>query len=214
MLIVEGVLDSPILEEALQAVPGTSAVHEQIYAGGDDIHFLFWATGPDLEAFGSAVEGDPTVEASTVLVESGDRRLYRVRLAPAGRDVVTFPTWGDLNLVLLDLRGTVDGWQLRFYLPDRDRLLEFIEACEARDLRFSVGAIYTAAEDPEPAGHVLTGEQREALRAALEMGYFDVPRSADLADVADRLGRSSQATSERLRRGMARLLEATMGMSA
>jgi predicted DNA binding protein len=52
----------------------------------------------------------------------------------------------------------------------------------------------------------LTPAQADALRTALELGYFAVPREADAADVADALGVSKSAFLERLRRGLARLL--------
>jgi predicted DNA binding protein len=54
---------------------------------------------------------------------------------------------------------------------------------------------------------VLTDAQREALLTALEMGYYEVPRAVDLDDVGDRLGITSTAASERLRRGERRLIE-------
>lgn len=49
---------------------------------------------------------------------------------------------------------------------------------------------------------VLGPEEREALRAALEAGYFDVPRTTTLVDIADELGRSDVEVSAQIRRGM------------
>jgi len=56
----------------------------------------------------------------------------------------------------------------------------------------------------------LTDKQEEALRAALSEGYYDVPRSADLETLTGILGIRRQAVSERLRRGTASLLQATL----
>jgi len=44
----------------------------------------------------------------------------------------------------------------------------------------------------------ITDKQREAVRAAIEMGYYDRPRRADLGDLAGRLGVSPSAVSQRL----------------
>ncbi|WP_101297247.1 helix-turn-helix domain-containing protein [Halegenticoccus soli] len=51
----------------------------------------------------------------------------------------------------------------------------------------------------------VTPAQEEALRAALEMGYFSVPRGATAAEVASELGISKTAFLERLRRGQSGL---------
>jgi HTH DNA binding domain len=48
----------------------------------------------------------------------------------------------------------------------------------------------------------LTARQDATLRAALELGYFEYPRRAELADVARRLGIGRSATLELLRRAL------------
>lgn len=49
----------------------------------------------------------------------------------------------------------------------------------------------------------LTPAQSEAIEAAYGMGYFEIPRRADAADVAAEIGVSKSAFLERLRRGQA-----------
>lgn len=56
-----------------------------------------------------------------------------------------------------------------------------------------------------------TTPQEEALRAAYERGYFEVPRRADAGDVADEIGISKSAFLERLRRGQAALFQQIFG---
>jgi hypothetical protein len=63
----------------------------------------------------------------------------------------------------------------------------------------------------DPDGSVLarlTDRQRAAIEAAVEMGYYEVPRRATCGDVADRLDRSTSSTNELLRRAEANLLGA------
>lgn len=62
-----------------------------------------------------------------------------------------------------------------------------------------------------PGPSPVTGEQREAVLTALELGYYEVPRHANLADVAAELGISHQALSERLRRAHGGLVSAFVG---
>lgn len=208
MLLVEARIDSPILRDALRASPGTTVVHEEQYVVDDEIRYFFWAEGDDLDAFDAGLEADPTVTQPDVLAETGGRRLYRVTFTEGGREVATFPTWGELDLVMLDSRATADGWQVRIQVPDREALSGFVDVCRDRGLTCVVDAIYSAGDAEDVPGGPLTEVQREALVAALETGYFDVPRSASLDDVAARLDVSPQAASERLRRGMAALLDA------
>lgn len=56
----------------------------------------------------------------------------------------------------------------------------------------------------------LTPAQEEALLAALEAGYFKVPKEATASDVAGELSISKSAFLERLRRGQSGLLRQTL----
>jgi len=60
------------------------------------------------------------------------------------------------------------------------------------------------------AGVELTERQREALRAARRVGYYDVPRTGSVADVAEALGCSSSTAGAHLRKAEAALVEALL----
>lgn len=57
----------------------------------------------------------------------------------------------------------------------------------------------------------LTGRQFEALETARNRGYYDVPRTASLATIADDLGCSESAASTLLRVAEAELVDAALG---
>ncbi|MFP8957978.1 helix-turn-helix domain-containing protein [Natrialbaceae archaeon A-CW3] len=57
----------------------------------------------------------------------------------------------------------------------------------------------------------LTPAQEAALRAAFEMGYFQVPKAVTASDVADELGIGKSAFLERLRRGQAAMFGQVFG---
>ncbi|MFB6160420.1 MAG: helix-turn-helix domain-containing protein [Haloferacaceae archaeon] len=61
-----------------------------------------------------------------------------------------------------------------------------------------------------PAGR-LTDRQHEALRVAHALGYYETPRAATTADVADRLGCAPGTAAEHLRKAEARLVERAVG---
>jgi hypothetical protein len=54
----------------------------------------------------------------------------------------------------------------------------------------------------------ITSKQRQALETALDAGYYDSPRNADLADLADELGISKSAVSQRLNAAETKLVRA------
>ncbi|MFC6717487.1 helix-turn-helix domain-containing protein [Natrialbaceae archaeon GCM10025810] len=63
----------------------------------------------------------------------------------------------------------------------------------------------SAGDDGEEA---LPDEQREALRAAVEAGYYETPREVELSDLAEDLGVPRSTLSYRLRRAEAALVTA------
>ena len=52
----------------------------------------------------------------------------------------------------------------------------------------------------------LTNEQREAIVLALKRGYFKIPREVQMQALADELDITQQAFSERLWRGLEKVL--------
>lgn len=66
-----------------------------------------------------------------------------------------------------------------------------------------------APETGTPAG--LTDRQREALAAAREVGYYEVPRTGSVEDVAARLDCAPSTASNHLRKAEARLVDGFVG---
>jgi len=61
---------------------------------------------------------------------------------------------------------------------------------------------------PRTAGADLTDRQREAVRVATEAGYYAVPRTASVADVAEALGCVKSTASMHLRKAESKLMAA------
>jgi len=217
MIITEFRVDSPILQEALTQAPTTTVTHDEEYQTSDGIAFLFWVKGDDLTAFDDGLSADSTVTNPVQLAETRARRLYRVTFTDRGESVATFQSWAELNISLLRSTATHEGWNVRMRMPDRETLEKYRETCAERDLQFQLQAIYetteavpTADATASTAEAQLTDSQRKAFTTARELGYFQIPREASLADVADHCEVSSQAVSERLRRGTATLVDTVL----
>lgn len=208
-MLVELRLDSPLLREALGHAPDVSISHEEKYLTDDGIRYLFWAAGGDFPAFEDGLDSDRTVTNVAQLAETERGRLYRVTFTDYGEKFATFPVWGELDISVLDSTGIDDGWELRMRMPDRDALREFRSVCDERGVALDLVSIYEERDDgvSQPG---LTDEQREALTVARELGYFDVPRETSMTEISNRLGISSQAVSERIRRGTDSLIEESL----
>lgn len=209
-LLAHFYLETPVLRTALEAVPEMRiSVEQQARRDSKPFALAFWASGGDFEAFETGLADDPTLDDVTVLAELGDQRLYQVELTDRGESHLTYHAWADLDAVFVSAERAGDGWRVCIRFPDRDCLRTYVGYCRERNLTFDLRQLYDASGRGEsPLG--LTNRQRETLRTATEMGYFEVPRQAELEDVATVLRVSRQAISERLRRATATLVRATL----
>jgi hypothetical protein len=166
-------------------------------------HVFVWAAG-DVDRFESAMAEDPTVANPQCLSDHGDRRLYRVTATDAV-ETVLYPLWVELGGEGLEAIHEDGWWHSRVRFPDRESVATYRDRLDDHGVEFRLKGLYEDS-DAEPAVQV-SPEQREALALAYRRGYFSVPRQASTAELADELGISTQAVSERLRRGYARLIE-------
>jgi predicted DNA binding protein len=209
-LIADFYLETPVLQTAFSAVPEMSAsVEQQTLRDSKPFALSFWASGCDFETFETALADDPTVRDATVLAEVDGKRLYQAALTDEAEDRMTYHAWADLGGVFVSSERVGDGWRVRIRFPDRETLRKYVEYCEQQGLTLDLRQLYDA-EGPDDDAFGLTERQRESLRTATEMGYFEVPRKVELEDLADVLGVSRQAVSERLRRANERLVRATL----
>jgi len=209
-LVADFYLETPVLRNALTTVPEmTVAVEQQTLRDSKPFVLSFWASEGDFGAFDAALNDDPTVADATILGEFDDRRLYQVELTDEAERQMTYHAWADLGGVFVSSEWVGDRWRVRIRFPDRERLRKYVDYCERRELTFDLQQLYESA-GREDDSFGLTDPQREALRAATEMGYFEVPREVELEGIADVLGVSRQAVSERLRRGTETLVRSTV----
>lgn len=189
-------------------VPNTDAVFElvRLVAHDHDRALPFVrASGEEatLAGLDAKLAADRTVDAVECIATVDDGRLYRM---------AWIDTVGTIVPALLEEEGTIlravtddKRWQLRVLFPDRDALSRAYDGCADRDLTVTIDRIYEL-DDRRHQQLGLTPQQHETLRAALEHGYYDVPREVTLMDLAAELEISHQALSERLRRGHGNLV--------
>jgi predicted DNA binding protein len=210
-MIVEFDIDSDVLSHALQRTDGMVVVVDRL-KGSDVIPLrnLFWASGGDFERFEAALGDDPTITDFDCLVEDDDARLYRVQYSEDVPEVEAYRAAVELDGTVLHAENDGGGWLVRMRFPDRDSVSRFCDRCWAADFDLRIRAVYDQHGGVPKSRYGLTTLQYETLVRALELDYFSIPRGAALEDVADELGVSSQAASERLRRGMKTLVTNTL----
>lgn len=171
---------------------------------------FLWATEVTFDAFDAAMTDDPSVDSFEVVDQTDEVGLYVVYWSETVAKCVD---------ELIDKRATVleatasDGvWFFKFRFLDQDQLDVARDYFDELGKSFEVLRLYTM-EARKHRAYDLTPAQYEILIAALEAGYFEVPRETKLPELADSLGISSNAASGRLRRAYANLVRNTLTVS-
>lgn len=206
-MIVEANAHLDLLAETLAAADSVTVTVEEFNAAASvPLRSVFWAHGGSARELAGTLSTDATVEETRLLSTVDGAGLYRTHHATGLAAIDMYEAVVVTDVLLLDAVGTDDGWSLKLWVPDPDSLSAFRRRCSDGDVRIDVRSMYS--DDPQPVGELygLTEPQREILLQALEDGYFNIPRDASLSELAGTLGLSSQAASERLRRGMETLV--------
>lgn len=197
--------DAFVLGHALQKVPEMTVEGERLVTHSDESVLPFLAArGGSFEAFEEAVAADDTVEEFSC-VDSFER-TNRYRFVWDEQYQADIREILDGDGMVLGAAASDDTWNLEIQFAERGQLTDLQESFADGDDAVSLERLYEP-ESPADRADRLTAEQREALELAHEMGFFAVPRETSAADLADHLGISPGAVSERLRRGSATLVE-------
>lgn len=114
------------------------------------------------------------------------------------------------------LEGEVSQDQMDFLVRfhDHDHLGQFYNFCIEHDINVEMRHVYSLIDRSERAREFgLTAEQREALVLAARSGYFSTLRETSMGELAETLGISQQAMSQRLRRGNENVLLEALGLA-
>ena len=107
-------------------------------------------------------------------------------------------------------------WSFTVRYRDHAGLTRFHQFYQAHEFPVHIDRVYAPDETSRSEyGFGLTPEQRETLILAVENGYFAVPRETKLDEIAEAVGITRQAASERVRRGTETVLRrALIGLMA
>lgn len=162
---------------------------------------LVWIAGEPKAEIEGALTDDSSVDTFDRLIEDTEagELLYRIEYTTAIGDMraAMFSNEG----TILDAQCSASNWTLRLLFPERNLLSEAADELEEQGIRVDVKRVVEAGRNTDlEVATALTDSQEEAINAAYEHGFYDVPRRISLEELAAELDISHQALSERLRR--------------
>ncbi|MFC6838409.1 helix-turn-helix domain-containing protein [Halomarina ordinaria] len=194
------------LGRVLDAFPDVEIELERLVPMHEAIIPLFWVSDGDTDAIEETLRADPVTKSVTQLTRADTRTLYEVEWSTEVNGLVQALLATDAQLLAAE--GTARVWDFRIQFRSRGDLTRFRQACEERGISLTLRRLYNPTL-PEQSGS-LSDEQYEALMSAYKTGYFDVPRSSNMGDLAAEFGVSDSAFSQRIRRGISALIADTL----
>ena len=168
------------------------------------------------DAVVSQFRADRAVDAELVF-DGGDERVYRCRCRASGQ----FPSDAVESLgypvSTVTVRTAPDRVRLGLSLPAADPLGDVIDALEATGASARLERLTGSGEAGTRSDPVvvdrgrLTERQREVIRTAQRLGYFEHPRGASATEVADAIGIARATFSEHLAAAQQRVFEDLVG---
>lgn len=204
-------IDSPVLETSVDPDDELSVTLEQQTMTTDgSLDLTVWGTSTHLGAFEERLDGDETVSEWISIGGTDTRALYRIRLTDEASSTFNYNDWTDGKAVVVSAERTSGRWTIDAYLPDRSVLKQFAAGAESSGVQFDLHEVFESDQLQNTQQFGLSDLQAETLLTALDQGYYAVPRKINLQELAEPFDVSHQAVSERLRRGVNSLINATI----
>ncbi|WP_158237434.1 helix-turn-helix domain-containing protein [Halegenticoccus soli] len=197
-----------LLANVLAEIPDAWAELERVVPSGEQTMPLLWVYGGDPAVTRHHLRTHSMVEDVRQLESFEDRTLYAIEWVKEPNSVME--GIAKQNADILDAAGSADVWRLELRFPSHKALSAFKSHCDDTNVKVTPTRIYRPKEAELGFRYGLTDRQFETLVYAAEMGYFDVPRQISMDEVGARFNISSQAASERVRRGIKTLLMNTL----
>ncbi|WP_049898771.1 bacterio-opsin activator domain-containing protein [Halococcus agarilyticus] len=160
-----------------------------------------------LEGLTEILEADSSVEEVELFGETDDECFYRLVWNDTAQ-VIGYMVNGH-GATVQEATATDGEWHLRVLFPERNGLSATNEYAEESEFTLDVKRIY-GVDGFEKAQYDLTEAQHDALTAAVEQGYYEIPREVNAKELAAEFGVSHQALSERFRRATKSLVTSTL----
>jgi len=191
------------------SVEGNSTIElERLVPLGDASVPLFWIHSTVRDSFLESVQDHPSVDDARVVDIFEDRTLFTLQW-DANQDRLISAVRENEGQILSAI-GTSTTWKMDVRFPSHEMLSSFSAAAERPGDGLEVIRVYNPGKPDVQPWYGLTEPQYEALTLAIKMGYYEIPRGCTTKELADELGISDQAVTERLRRAIVALVTYTL----
>lgn len=196
------------LKHTLETVPEVEVEAERIAAHSTEWTMpCMWTANAEFDAVDEAMANDPTVDEIVAKYGFDNEKYYQVDWDESVIERIN--EYIAQSGSILDASASSAGWQVRFRFVSRDQFDAFREHLQEQDMSFQLDDLTEPGAPRQTFGEV-TPNQRDALVAAKERGYYKVPREITARELAEELDMSHQSLSELLRRGTENLIDATL----
>ena len=213
-VIVELSLPSNIFQlgDILSAEGDTTVTLETMVPLGDRSVPFFRVHGPARDSFETAVRDHSAVSAVHAVNAHDDETLYALDWESADDTFLGMVERLDGNI--LEATGGTERWHFQLRFPTHDALSTFQEDCFEGNIPVDIERIYNPTKPDAGPWYGLTTPQRETLSAAVEKGYYSLPRRISTSELGEQFDISDQAVTERLRRAIETLVMNTLLLTA
>lgn len=168
---------------------------------------LFRVDGTDASSVATTISDWTHAEQTTVHGDGIEPPLFEVSLNGASDYFIE--TLADSAAHVFEARGDPETWEFQLQFADHGDLVGFNEQLTEAGIPVTLNRLSNPTASVRSS---LSAEQREAVSLAYRQGYFDVPRNCTIQHLADEVGISDSAFSQRLRRGVGICVQETLGI--
>ncbi|APW98787.1 bacterio-opsin activator [Halobiforma lacisalsi AJ5] len=195
------------LAELFEAVPSLTCEMERVIASSG--HGL-WLSGPSREEVEGALSEVSAISGYSLINGEDDRWLYDIEFDPDTVD--PFEAVLEENGTVLSASASNGTWLLSIRVVEREHVSSLYDRFVDHDVSPTIVRLYDLEEETHSQCG-LTARQYETLVAAIDHGYFEIPREVSMQELSDELDISHQALSERLRRAYRALVTSELNVT-
>ncbi|KYH23748.1 HTH DNA binding domain protein [Halalkalicoccus paucihalophilus] len=199
------------LGQFLDVVSGIAIELESMVPMGETAIPFFWVHNSHRDTFTANLTDQDVVNEISEIDTLENKTLYALEWN--GETDQLFQAIQQQGAQVLSATGTPREWEFELRFPSHESLSDFQRYCNQAQISLNVARIYNPTRPDSGPWFGLTPIQRETLLLAIERGYYEIPRQCTTLELAEELGVSDQAITERLRRAIVTLVSNTVQFS-
>jgi len=204
---IEIPIDGTGLGELFEHLPDLTCEMERVIASSG--HGL-WLSGASQSAIEDGLDAASAIGEYALISDDEDRWLYDITFDPETIDI--FELVLEEGGTVLSASASGRTWLLSIRFVDRESVSSLYDRLVEQDISPTIVRLFDMNQEAHSQCG-LTARQYETLVAAIDHGYFEIPREVSMQELSEELDISHQALSERLRRAYRALVTSELNVS-